>query len=153
MAGALGGSHEHVHALGGHDLLIADVEAVGKGQGVAILQVGGNVLLVHISLDLVVDKHHHDVAPLGGLSDGHHLQAGLLGILPVLGAGAQAHAHVAAGILQIQGMGVALRAVADDGDLLTVEVVDIAVLRVVHLCHDNTLLFADGIKISNSKPD
>ena len=135
MAGALGGSHEHVHALGRHDLLIADVEAVGEGQGIALHQVGLDVPLVDVGLDLVVDEHHHDVAPLGGVGHGHHLQAGVLGILPVLGAGAQAYAHVTAGVLQVQGMGVALGAIADDGDLLAVEVVDVAVFLIVHFCH------------------
>ena len=152
MAGALGGDHGHVHVGGGHDLLEVDVEAVGKHQHVARLQVGSDVPLVHVGLDLVVDQDHHDVAPLGGLGDGHDLQPGLLGVLPVLGAGAETHAHVTAGILQVQGVGVALGAVADDGDFLTVEVVDLAVLRVGHLCHDNTLLFADGIKIQIQNP-
>ena len=40
VAGALGRRHEHVHTGGRHDLLVADVEAVGKGQGVAFLQIG-----------------------------------------------------------------------------------------------------------------
>ena len=140
VAGALGGGHEHVHAGGRHDLLIADVEAVGKGQGLALGHIGGDVLLVDVGLDLVVDEHHHDVAPLGSLGDGHDLQAGGLRLGPALGTGPQAHANVAAGILQVEGMGVALRAVADDGDLLAVQIAELTVLLVVHLCHGNTLL-------------
>ena len=141
MAGALGGSHEHVHAGGRDDLLIADVEAVGKSQSLAVGQVGGDILLIDVGLDLVVDEHHDDVAPLGGVSHGHHLQAGLLGVGPVLGALTQAHAHVAAGVLQVEGMGMPLGAVADDGDLLAVQIAELAVLFIVHLCHCNTLLF------------
>ena len=140
MAGALGGSHEHIDTLWWDDLLIADVEAVGKGQGVAVLQIGGDVSLVHIGLDFVVDEHHHDVAPLGGLRHGHDLQAVLLRHSPALGAGAQADTYVTAGILQVQGVGMALGAVADDGDLLPVEIVDVTVLCVIHLCHCNALL-------------
>ena len=140
VAGALRSGHEHIYALGGDDLLIADVEAVGKGQGVAVLQIGGDVSLIHIGLDLVVDEHHHDVAPLGSLRHGHDFQAVLLRHGPVLGAGAQADAHVTAGILQVQGMGMALGAVADDGDLLSIEIVDVTVFCVIHLCHCNALL-------------
>ena len=39
VAGALGGAHDDVHVLGGLDVAVVDVEAVGKGQGVAGLQV------------------------------------------------------------------------------------------------------------------
>ena len=52
VTGALGGGHKHVHAGGRHDLLVADVEAVGKGQGVALLQIGGDILLVNVGTTL-----------------------------------------------------------------------------------------------------
>ena len=54
MAGALGGDHQHVHVGGRNDLLEVDIEAMGKHQSVAGFQVGGNVLLIDIGLDLVV---------------------------------------------------------------------------------------------------
>ena len=114
---------------------------MGEGQGLALGHVGSDVLLIDLGLHLVVDEHHDDVAPLGGLGNGLDGQAGLLRLGPVLGALAQTHAHVAAGVLQVEGMGVALGAVADDGDLFAVEVGELAVLLVVHLSHGNTLLF------------
>ena len=73
MAGALGGDHQHVHIFGGHDLLEVDVEAVCEHQGVAGLQIGGDVLLVYLGLHLIVDEDHHNVGPLGGVGHGHHL--------------------------------------------------------------------------------
>ena len=42
--------------------------------------------------------------------------------------------------ITIFGMGVALRAIADNGDLLALEVAQVAVFFIVHLCHDKTLL-------------
>ena len=39
VARALRGDHDHVDAFGGRDLLEADVEAVGEGEGVALAQV------------------------------------------------------------------------------------------------------------------
>ena len=50
-------------------------------------------------------------------------------------------ADLAAGILQVQGMGMALRAVADHGDLLAVEIVQVAILFIIHLSHGKFLLF------------
>ena len=135
VAGTLGGGHEHIHAGGGNDLLIADIEAVGEGQGLALGHVGRDVLLVYLGLDLVVDEEHHDIAPLGGVRHGLDLQAGLLGLGPALGALTQAHADVAAGVLQVEGVGVALGAVTDNGDLLAVQVGQVAVLLVIHLSH------------------
>ena len=141
MAGALGRRHEHIHTGGRHDLLVADIEAVGKGQSVALLQIGGDILLVNVGLHLVVNEHHHDVAPLGGLGNGLDGKPRGLRLRPVLGAFPQAHADLAAGILQVQGMGMALRAVADHGDLLAVEIVQVAILFIIHLSHGKFLLF------------
>ena len=93
---------------------------MGESQGLALGHVGSDILLVNLSLNLVVDEDHHNVAPLSGLSNGFDLEPGLLGLGPALGTLTQANAHIAAGILQVHGVGVALRAVADDGDLLAV---------------------------------
>ncbi len=135
VARALGGGHEHVHPGGGDDLLVADVEAVGEGQGLALGHVGGDVPVVDLGLHLVVDEDHHDIRPLSGGGDGFHRQPGGLGGGPALGALPQAHAHIAAGVLQVQGVGVALGAVADDGDLFALQPAQVAVLLVVHFSH------------------
>ena len=135
MSGALGGDHQHVHIGGGDDLLKVDVEAVGEHQGVAGLQIGGDVLPVQIRLGFIVDEDHDDVGPPGGLGYAHDLQSGGLRLGLIGAAGPQAHAYVAAGLLQVQGVGVALGAVADDADLPAVQLADIAVLLIIHLCH------------------
>ena len=120
MAGALGGSHEHVHIGGGLDLLIPDIETVGKRQGLASGEVGGDVLLIHIGLGLVIDEDHDDVGSLGRLGHGDHLEPVLLRHGPGLAALAQADDDVTAGVPEILSVGVTLRAVADDGNLLAV---------------------------------
>ena len=108
---------------------------MGEGQGLALGHVGSDILLIDVGLDLIIDQHHHDVAPLGGLGHGLDLKTGLLGLGPALGALAQTHADVTAGILQVHGVGVALRTEADDGDLLAVQVGQVAVLLIIHLSH------------------
>ena len=114
---------------------------MGKGQRVALLQIGGDILFVNVGLYLVIDEHHHDVAPLGGLGNILNGKPCGLRLGPVLGAFPQAHADLAAGVLQVQGMGMALRAVADHGDLLAVEIVQVAILFIIHLSHGKFLLF------------
>ena len=135
MPGALGGDHGHVHTGGRDDLLKMNIESVGEHEHVPGGQVGGNVLLIDVGLNLVVNQDHDDIAPLGGLSHSLNLKTGLLGAGPVFGALPQTDAHVAAGVLQVHRVGVALGAVADNGDLLAVQIIDVAVLFIVHFCH------------------
>ena len=135
VAGTLGSGHEDVHIGGGHDLLVADVEAVGEGDGLALSQVRRDVLLVHICLSLVIDEDHDDVGGLGGLGHGYHLEAVFFRHSPGFAALAQTNDHVAATVTQVHGVSMALGAVADDGDLLAVELVQVAVLFIIHFCH------------------
>ena len=135
VAGSLGSDHAHVHAGGGHDLLEMDVEAMGEHQHIALFQIGGDILLVNVRLYLVVHQNHDDVGPFRGISHGLDLQARLFRVGPVLGARAQTTAHIAAGFLQIQRMGVALGAIANDADFLPVQLSQIAVLLIIHSCH------------------
>ena len=108
-----------------------DVEAVGEGEGIASLQVILDVLLVDLGLGLVRSQDHDDV---GFLSRGVHvddLEAGLTGLLGGGAALTQADAHVATGVHEVQGVSVALGAVADDGDLLVLNDLRLAIVLVV----------------------
>ena len=73
----------------------------------------------------------HHVGFLGGLVHGGDLQAGLFSLRPALGALAQTNAHVNAGVHEVQRMGMALRTVADDGDLLALDDLRIDVVFIV----------------------
>ena len=132
VAGALRRAHDHVHVLGRNNVAVVDVEAVREGQRVARLQVRLYVLLVHPAPAVRrATEDHDEVGLFGGLVHGAHLQAGLLGRRPRRGSLAQAHAHVAAGVQQVERMGVPLAPIADDGDLLSLDDVGIHVLFVV----------------------
>ena len=77
-----------------------------------------------------------DVGPFGGFGDLHHLELLGLRLLDALRALAQRHGHVLdAGIAQIERMGMALAAIADDGDLLALDQVDVGVAIVIN-AHD-----------------
>ena len=132
VAGALGGDHEHVEIGAGLDQLEVDVEAMGEDQGGALLQVGGQIGVVQLGLQLVGGEDHHHVAPLGGLGRGQDLEALGLGLLGGGRAGAQRDGHVLdAGIAQVQRMGVTLAAIADHDDLLALDQIDVGIPIVI----------------------
>ena len=136
MARALGGDHDDVDVLGGLDVAVVDIEAVRERQGVAGLQVRGNLVCIGLCLQLIGNQDHDEVGLFGSLLGGHDLEARILGLLPGLGALTQADAHVDAAVGKVQRMGMPLRAVADDCDLLALDQVGIAILIVVNrYCH------------------
>ena len=146
VAGALRRCHEHVHASRGHNLLVADVEAVREGNRLAFGQVGGNVLLVHVRLTLIVDENHDDIRLLRGFRNGHHVEAVLDCHGPAFAALAQTHDDIHAGIAQVQRVGMTLRAVADDGDGLAGQLIQVTILFIVHFCHSRILLLLWSVR-------
>ena len=68
----------------------------------------------------------------GGVGDGEHLEAGGAGLLDRGGVLAQPDDDVDPGVLQVQRVGVALGAVADDRDGLAVEETEVCVVVVEH---------------------
>ena len=84
--------------------------------------------LVDVGLQLVRRQHHDDVGPFGGVGDGHDLEAVLLGLLGRGRTLAQRNDDVLdARILEVQRMRMALAAIADDGDLLGLDQVEIGI--------------------------
>jgi hypothetical protein len=133
VAGALRGHHDDVDALLRLDQAEMHVQAVGEGNRRAFAQVVVDVFLVGFGLQFVGHGEHDQVAPGGGFGDAHDLQAFAFGLLGRGRAGAQRHDQVLrARIAQVQRMGVALGAVAEDGDLLVLDQVHIAVAVVVN---------------------
>ena len=97
-------------------------------------------MLVEDRLVLGVGPQEHDQVGLGGgVGDRQHPQPGGLGLGHRRRALAQADAHVDARVLQVEGVGVALRAVADDGDLAAGDEGAVGVLLVVHVGHQSSL--------------
>ena len=131
-------------SAGGRDLAEADVEPVGEEDGVAVLQVRGHVLLVGRPL-LGVGQQEHDQVGLGrGIGHGQDLQPRLLGLGLRRRALPQADPHVDARVPQVQRVGVALRAVAEDGHLAVGDDRTVGVLLVVDGCHWLLLVTPSG---------
>ncbi len=116
MAGAFRGDERDVGGGGRGDGAETDVEAVREHEGDVGLHVGGDVVVVDLGGGLVGREVHDDVGPCGDFGYGADLEAGELGFAGVGRVGAEAYADVDAGVLEVEGVGVALRAVADDGD-------------------------------------
>ena len=128
MARALGRDHDDVEIGARLDQVEVDVEAMGEGERGALLHVGCQVLGIELALALVGGDDHDEIGPLGRLGRAHHRQALGLGLSGAARTGAQAHGQVLhAAVLHVQHMGMALAAVADDGDVLGLDQVQIGV--------------------------
>ena len=152
VAGALGGDHDDVHVFGRNDLLEMNVEAMGKGEGLAGGHGRGDVLLVDVGLHFVGKKNHDDVSLLGSFGDTHGFEAVLLGEFVVLTAGALGNEDVHAGIAEVESMGMALAAEAENGNGLTLEVAEISVFVVINF-HGKILSHRQMLKKSGCAVD
>ena len=139
VARALGGGHGHVDAGRRHDAPEADVEAVGEEQGVTVSEVRGDLVVVDPLLLGVGSEDHDHVGPSGGLADGQHLEALGLRLLLRRGAFPQSDDHVDTGLLEVQSMGVALRAVPDHRHLAVGDLRTVGIGFVVHGGHGRLL--------------
>ena len=91
------------------------------------------VVAVDVGLQLVGREHHHHIGPFGGVGDFHDLELLGLGLLHAGRALAQRDRDVLdAGIPQVQGMGMALAAIADDGDFLALDEVYVGITVVIN---------------------
>ena len=133
MAGTFRRDHHHVEIRPRLDQVEMHVEAVREHQRRALLHVGVQVIVVNVGLKLVRREHHHHVGPFCGVGDFHHLELLALGLLDALRALAQRHRDILdAGVAQIERMGMALAAVADDDDLLALDQVQVGVAVVIN---------------------
>ena len=135
MSRSLGGDHRNIHILRRHDLIKMNIEAVSEHQHVALLQIRLNILLIHGSLQLVIDQNHDDIRFFCSFSSRIHLKALLLGALPGSASLVKTDDDVTSGLLCIQSMRVSLAAVADDCDGLSFQHGKITVFLIINFCH------------------
>ncbi len=134
MAWSLGGDETEVDFGGDDDLVEVDVEAVGEEHEVALGEIRPDLGLEDGGLLLVGEEHHHHVRIPYRVRDGLDLQPVPFCLGPALGALVEPDGHVAAGLLQVQGVGVALAAVAEDRDLAACDLIPYVSLT-VYPCH------------------
>src|SRR5258706_657551 len=131
MARALGRHHQHVQVWARLDQLEMDIEAMGEQQGRPLLHVVFQLVLVDVGLQLVGRGHHHHIGPFGGIRHAHHLEAGGFRLLGRRAGANRDHQFLDARVAHVLGMGMALGAKTDDGDLLVLDQIEIGIPIVI----------------------
>ncbi len=136
MAGPLGRHHQDVDAGPRLDQAEMDVQAMAEQQRRPVSDVGGDLVVVDGLLQLVRRQDHDGVGPARGVGHGLDLQPFGLGLLGGGGVRTKRDGHLLhAGIAQVQGVRVTLRAIAYDRDLLVEQAGEVGVAVVVD-AHD-----------------
>ena len=133
VSGGLGRHHDDVDIRRGLNQLVGDGEAVCELECGALLQVGLDVLLVDVGLDLVRQEHHDDICVLDGVSELRDLEAVLLGLVPGLSVLPDSDRHIDPGVVEAQSLGPSLGPVSQDGDFLAVEDFQVRIFIVIKL--------------------
>ena len=115
-------------------------EREGLARGELVL----DAVVVDAALVLVGREDHDEVGPLGGVGDGLDLEALVLGLRGRLRAVLERDDDLDARVAEVLRVGVALRAVADDRDLLALDERQVGVVVVEDFSHGVFLLVYFG---------
>ena len=143
MARGLRSNHDDVKVGARLNLTVVHVKAVGKRERRTLLDVGEHLVAVDLSDVFVRNEHHDDVGRAHRIFNGCDLKTGCGSLLPACAVLTDADRDVNTGIVQVEGMRMALAAVADDRHFLSLDEREISVLIVVNL-HFFTSLFSVG---------
>ena len=143
VARGLRSNHDDVKVGARLNLTVVHVKAVGKRERRTLLDVGEHLVAVDLSDVFVRNEHHDDVGRAHRIFNGCDLKTGCGSLLPACAVLTDADRDVNTGIVQIEGMRMALTAVADDRHFLSLDEREISVLIVVNL-HFFTSLFSVG---------
>jgi hypothetical protein len=135
MARTLGRDQDDVDVARRRDRVVANVEAVREDDRVLRLQRGRDLLGPDLRLRRVGREDDDDVGPLRHLPRPLDDESGRFRLGAALGLLVQADAHVDAGVAQVHRVRVPLRAVADDGDLLLLDEIEVRVFVVEDVSH------------------
>ena len=116
-------------------MTVVHVKAVREREYRALLGVRLDVLFVDLRDVLIGQQDHDHISRLDRIIHLGHFQASLLHLGPRRTALTQPHHHLDAGFRQVLRVCMTLRAIADDGDILTFDEREVAVL-VVENFHD-----------------
>ncbi len=121
---------------------------MGEHEGVATVEVGGDLLGVDRAHHLVGHQHHDDVGRSDRLGHGEDLEPGLGGGCGAGRVGTKTDHDIDSGFGEVAGMGVALAAETDDGHLVLLDQIGIAVAVVVDVRH-----VADCCRLRRTRPN
>src|SRR5690606_12295052 len=104
-----------------------------EGECRVLLDVRFDLGRVDLGDMLVGHQHHDEIGTLDRIGHGGDFELGLADLIPGRPALADTDGDLAARVAEVQRMGMPLRTVADDGDLLALDELDVAVLVVEDL--------------------
>ena len=93
-----------------------DIETVREHQRLARRQMRTDFRRIQITLDMIGDQNHDHVGGFGGFGCGKNLQPGRFRLGRAFDSGCRPTTTLSAAVAQVQSVGVALAAVADNGD-------------------------------------
>ena len=145
VAGGFGGDHQHIDIVRGQHFPVVDAETVGKHQGGAGAQIGGNLLAVGVALHMVGNQHHQHIGGGSHFRDIGDGQAGFLSGGAAAAFRVEADDDLLAVVFEVEGVGVALAAIADDADSFAGQGVEVGVIFVVDVWHLRYFTFLIGL--------
>ena len=104
-------------------------------QRIASLQIRLDVLVIDLALDRIGQQDHDDIGFGGGVTVAQDAQPFGFGLGAALASFVQTDAHIDAAVAQIQRMGMALAAIADDCNLLARQQAKVGLVFVIDVCH------------------
>ena len=133
MARSLGGDHKHINFRFWLNLLIVHIETMCKRESSAVANIVSDMIAVDFRLMLIRRQHHDKVCQANCFVDLAYFQTRFFSFLRRLRTLTQANHDVDTGILQVVGMGVALRAITNNGNRLVLNDRKICIFVVIHL--------------------
>ncbi|CAI8425977.1 MAG: Uncharacterised protein [Cyanobium sp. ARS6] len=108
---------------------------MGKAENLASAQMLSDFLVVDLFLELIGQQHHDPVRFGRSVGNAQHFKAVGSGLVSGTASLIKAHHHVHAAVLEVQRVGMALGAIADDGDRFAAEQRKICIGVVKKLSH------------------
>jgi hypothetical protein len=114
MAGTFGGDKDDVDILWGLHGFVVNGEAVAEEKALALAEIWSDIFFVHRGDFEVGNSDENDVGSTNGFGCGKNFESMLLGDGDRFAPAIQADGDFDSAVFQVQGMGVALGAKADD---------------------------------------
>ena len=118
---------------GEYDLVVMDIESMGKSQDIAGLEVSFEIIFIHGKLNLIRNQNHDQVRPIGRFMVEQHLESVFFSsFFEFIVACIQSHHDLDTAVLQVQRMGMPLTAVSDNRNFFALDKTDIRIFIIIH---------------------
>ena len=113
--------HDYVNIFLRLNLLIVNIESMGKHQNIAFLHVLFNLFFINLCLQFIRSQNHYQITSFSSFFNTDNFQACSFGFRSMCRARSQTNYNVNATFMQIDGMSMALASESDDGNGFTIQ--------------------------------